>query len=292
MSASKTLGPVARAVRSGDNREALEAVRDKLAHEIDLVGEDDRERLAPLTGRLLEVLRALDDIAEPEVSRKDELRRRREDRRAAAGAAPRFLSRPSAASTAGPEAVELAMSAGLVLLPWQELVLDAALAETAEGFCASFEVALVVPRQNGKGGVLEAAELYWLFLDDAVDLITHTAHRFDTSLEHFTRIRTLVETTPELMAEVKGFTTATARSGSSFATERGSSSKARSKGGGRGFSGDRVVLDEAYYINDLGSLLPTMSARPDPQLWWTSPGPVGGGRVECFAEDHRPWSCG
>ena len=87
MSASKTLGPVARAVRSGDNREALEAVRDKLAHEIDLVGEDDRERLAPLTGRLLQVLRALDGIAEPEVNRKDELRRRREDRRAAAGAA-------------------------------------------------------------------------------------------------------------------------------------------------------------------------------------------------------------
>lgn len=87
MSASKTLGPVARAVRSGDNREALEAVRDKLATEIDQVGEDDRERLAPLVGRLLDVLRALDDIAAPEVSRKDELRRRREDRRAAAGAA-------------------------------------------------------------------------------------------------------------------------------------------------------------------------------------------------------------
>lgn len=86
MSASKALGPVARAVRSGDNREALEAVRDKLATEIDQVGEDDRERLAPLVGRLLDVLRALDDIAAPKVSRKDELRRRREERRAAAGA--------------------------------------------------------------------------------------------------------------------------------------------------------------------------------------------------------------
>ena len=87
MTPSKAVGPVAKAVQSGDRRQALEAIRDKLAHEIDLVGEDDRERLAPLTGRLLEVLRALDDIAEPEVSRKDELRRRREDRRAAASAA-------------------------------------------------------------------------------------------------------------------------------------------------------------------------------------------------------------
>lgn len=166
------------------------------------------------------------------------------------------------------------MSAGLVLLPWQELVLDAALAETAEGFCASFEVALVVPRQNGKGGVLEAAELYWLFLDDAVDLITHTAHRFDTSLEHFTRIRTLVETTPELMAEVKGIYDSNGKERIELRNGKRLQFKARSKGGGRGFSGDRVVLDEAYYINDLGSLLPTMSARPDPQLWWTSSAPL------------------
>ena len=187
---------------------------------------------------------------------------------------PRCLSRPEAASSAGPEAVELARTAGLVLLPWQELVLEAALAETAEGFCASFEVGLVVPRQNGKGGVLEAAELYWLFLDDAVDLITHTAHRFDTSLEHFTRIRTLVETTPELMAEVKGIYDSNGKERIELRNGKRLQFKARSKGGGRGFSGDRVVLDEAYYINDLGSLLPTMSARPDPQLWWTSSAPL------------------
>ncbi len=187
---------------------------------------------------------------------------------------PRFLSRPEAASSAGPEAVELARTAGLVLLPWQEMVLEAALAETSEGFCASFEVGLVVPRQNGKGGVLEAAELYWLFLDDAVDLITHTAHRFDTSLEHFTRIRTLVETTPELMAEVKGIYDSNGKERIELRNGKRLQFKARSRGGGRGFSGDRVVLDEAYYINDLGSLLPTMSARPDPQLWWTSSAPL------------------
>lgn len=187
---------------------------------------------------------------------------------------PRFLSRPPSATSAGPEAVELARSAGLILLPWQELVLDVALAETAEGFCASFEVGLVVPRQNGKGGVLEAAELYWLFLDDAVDLITHTAHRFDTSLEHFNRIRSLVETTPELLAEVKGIYDSNGKERIELRNGKRLQFKARSKGGGRGFSGDRVVLDEAYYITDLGALIPTMSARPDPQLWWTSSAPL------------------
>ena len=188
---------------------------------------------------------------------------------------PRFLSRPAGAvGSAGPEAVALAASAGLVLLPWQELVLDVALSEDGAGFCASFEVGLVVPRQNGKGGVLEAAELYWLFLDDAVELVTHTAHRFDTSLEHFNRIRALVETTPDLMAEVRRISDTNGKERIELKNGKRLQFKARAKGGGRGFSGDRVVLDEAFYITDLGSLIPTMSARPDPQLWWTSSAPL------------------
>lgn len=188
---------------------------------------------------------------------------------------PRFLSRsPRAVTSAGAEAAALARRAGLDLLPWQELVLDVGLAEDAAGFCASFEVALVVPRQNGKGGVLEAAELHWLFLDDSVELITHTAHRFDTALEHFQRVRVLVESTPELMAEVKGIYDSNGKERIELRNGKRLQFKARSKGGGRGFSGDRVVLDEAYYLNDLGSLIPTMSARPDPQLWWTSSAPL------------------
>ena len=39
MTPSKAVGPVAKAVQSGDRRQALEAVRNKLAHEIDLVGD-------------------------------------------------------------------------------------------------------------------------------------------------------------------------------------------------------------------------------------------------------------
>ncbi|MBK6858070.1 MAG: hypothetical protein IPG97_16360 [Microthrixaceae bacterium] len=132
----------------------------------------------------------------------------------------------------------------------------------------------MVPRQNGKGGVLEAAELYWLFLDDAVDLITHTAHRFDTSLEHFTRIRTLVETTPELMAEVKGIYDSNGKERIELRSGKRLQFKARSKGGGRGFSGTGWSWTRPTTSTISGSLLPTMSARPDPQLWWTSSAPL------------------
>jgi phage terminase large subunit-like protein len=48
---------------------------------------------------------------------------------------------------------------------------------------------------------------------------------------------------------------------------------ARSKNGsGRGMSGDLVVLDEAYKLPNevMAALQPTLSARPNPQLWFTS----------------------
>ena len=60
---------------------------------------------------------------------------------------------------------------------------------------------------------------------------------------------------------------------------------ARSSGSGRGFTSDLVILDEAYKLGDqeMSALLPTLTARPDPQVWYTStagnPGSVQLGRV-------------
>jgi hypothetical protein len=47
---------------------------------------------------------------------------------------------------------------------------------------------------------------------------------------------------------------------------------ARSAGSGRGFSADVVILDEAYELGDkeMEALLPTLSARPTPQVWYAS----------------------
>ena len=75
--------------------------------------------------------------------------------------------------------------------------------ETAAGRWAAFEVGLIVPRQNGKGSILEALELAALFLADPdapPPLILHSAHEFKTSAEHFRRVRDLIEATPLLAA--------------------------------------------------------------------------------------------
>lgn len=60
---------------------------------------------------------------------------------------------------------------------WQRFALDCMLGERADGKWAAFETALIVPRQNGKGSVLEARELAGLFLFGE-QLILHSAHEF------------------------------------------------------------------------------------------------------------------
>lgn len=216
---------------------------------------------------------------------------------------PRLSSVPPQVSSAGVEAVELAATAGLVLDEWQAWTLDQALGERLDGQWSAFEVALLVPRQQGKGCVLEARELAGLVLFGE-QVITHTAHEVRTALEHFRRMKQLLESSDHLrrlvrhVREANGDEQIEMRNGARLRFQ------ARSKGAGRGFSGDLVVFDEAYELDSrpIDALLPTMAARPNPQLWYASSegnaaseqlrsvqerGRAGGDPDLCYLE----WSC-
>lgn len=183
-----------------------------------------------------------------------------------------MASRPSdGVTSAGVEAVELAAAAGLDLDPWQADVLDVALSERADGKWSAFEVGLVVPRQNGKGSILEARELAGLFLLGE-RLILHSAHEFKTAAEGFRRVMSLIDNTDFLRKQVKRVNAAHGDEGIELLSGARLRFVARSNGSGRGFSGDCVILDEAYNLgaNAMAALLPTLSARPNPQLWYAS----------------------
>lgn len=174
-------------------------------------------------------------------------------------------------SSAGQEAVDLAEMAGLVLDPWQALVLDRALGERADGRWAAFEVGVVVSRQNGKGALLEARELAGLFLLGE-RFITHSAHQFDTSLEAFRRLLFLIENTPDLSRRVKRVSRSHGEEGIELKGGQRIRFRTRTKGGGIGFSGDCLIFDEAMVLPEMahGALLPTLSAQRNPQVWYTS----------------------
>lgn len=183
---------------------------------------------------------------------------------------PRISSTTSWVSSAGEEAIELAAAAGLHLDPWQQWFLTESLGERADGKWSAFEVALCVARQNGKNAIVEARELAGLFLFDE-KLITHTAHQFDTSLEAFRRLLTLIESVPEFDQQVKRVSRSHGDEGIELKGGNRIRFRTRTRGGGRGFSGDLILLDESMIIPEasMAALLPTLSARPNPQVWYT-----------------------
>lgn len=195
---------------------------------------------------------------------------------------PRIRSVPAAYSTAGPEACYLLRSTGQIPDPWQEDATDDILAEGPDGRWAARRTYTVVARQNGKGGIIEPIELYGMFV--LHEVILHSAHLFDTARDAFMRILGLVEGTPDLARRIKRVNMAHGKEGIELlppaGVQRGGALyfHARTKGGGRGKSPQRLVLDEGFALTreHMAALLPAISAQDDPHVnVFSTPPPVG-----------------
>jgi hypothetical protein len=183
---------------------------------------------------------------------------------------------PPFVSSAGQEAIELAAVAGLQLDPWQQHALHVGLGERADGSWAAFETCINVPRQNGKGGIIEARELWGLFLGGE-RLILHSAHEFKTSIEAFRRIESLIVNTDDLRKRVARVRRTTGEESIELLTGQRLRFLARSGGSGRGFTGNTNIFDEAMILGDdaMGALMPTMAAVKDPQVWYFGSAGIG-----------------
>ncbi len=188
---------------------------------------------------------------------------------------PRVESRPEWVSSTGPEAVELAASAGLHLYPWQQHVLDVLLAEDAAGRWAAFEVATIVARQNGKGACIEAALLADLFLLQT-PLVLYSAHLFTTTSETITRLVSLIEGSDHLSRRVSRIR----RGAGTESIEMKSGARlrflARSNTSGRGFTSGRNYLDEAQILGSqaMAAIIPTLTTADNPQLVYFGTAPL------------------
>lgn len=193
-------------------------------------------------------------------------------------APPRFRSAPPAVGSEGDRCIELAAIAGIDLDDWQQDVIRLFLSTDQRGWWAASDATMIVPRQNGKGKILEALEIYWMLLCESDRLITHTAHRADTSKEHMLRMRRLFEDCPTLHKRLapNGIRVSNGDESITLKDETRLIFKTRSKGSGRGFDGQKIVLDEAYYLFDLNAMLPTVSAQHNPQVVFASSSPVDG----------------
>lgn len=184
---------------------------------------------------------------------------------------PAFQGAPGWRSTLGPEVADLARMVGFVPDPEQQLILDAAFAIDERGKSAAFEVAAVVGRQNLKTGAIKQMALGWMFVTEE-RLVVWSAHEFRTAQESFRDMEELIESSSYLSRRVKQIHRGNGDEAIELVGDRRLIFKARTKGGGRGLSGDKVILDEAFALQPMhmGALLPTLSARPDPQVVYGS----------------------
>lgn len=184
---------------------------------------------------------------------------------------PTHWTCPPYVSSSGGEVADLMELIGVRLDPWQRRVLTDGLGERQDGRWAAFEVAMILARQNGKNVCFEARELGGLFLLGE-RLILHTAHQYKTAIEAFRRIDDIVTNYDWFRRKVKRVTRTNGEEGIELESGARLRFIARSKASGRGFSGDCLILDEAYELGDdeMSALLPTLSARPNPQIWYGS----------------------
>jgi terminase large subunit-like protein len=184
---------------------------------------------------------------------------------------PRIQLTPRYLKTSGMAVVRLCAAAGLLLDPWQTLVLADALGVMANGRWAAIEVGLCIPRQNGKTFLIAARVLAGLFLFKE-EVIIHSSHRGDTSMKAFRQIKGYIEKSPMMRQRLarNGIRSSHGQESITLNTGQRVEFRTRAQEGGRGFSADCVIFDEAMDLPDemVAALMPTLIARPRGQVWY------------------------
>jgi hypothetical protein len=184
---------------------------------------------------------------------------------------PSHFTHPDYHHTLGPEVSDLADMIGFPPDPEQALVLDAQFGLDRHGRRVAFEVAVIGARQNIKTGLFKIAALGEVFIVE-VPLLVWSAHEFSTAQEAFRDLTDLIESSPDLDREVKQIYRGNGEEAIELLNGSRIKFKARTKAGGRGLSGKRVVLDEGFALQSthMGALLPLLSAQDEPQVWYGS----------------------
>lgn len=192
---------------------------------------------------------------------------------ATATTAPTFTRVPEGDEATGQDCVELATAYGVPLDGWQADIVRELLRESGGTWSAS-QAGLVVSRQNGKGQILLAVELFGLF--ELGENILHTAHAVKTSSDAFRRLWSVIQDHGDLAGRVRRHSQMIGAEYVELDTGARIAFTTRSASAGRGLSVDRLVVDEAEDLPapEVGALAPTVFSRPRAQSLYfgTAPG--------------------
>lgn len=171
--------------------------------------------------------------------------------------------------TDGPACIAFARTMlGIELFPWQEWLLNHALELTDEGYYRWRIVIVMVARQNGKTTVENVLALWHMYSLES-GLVIGTAQNLDRSEEAWKDCLALAELDDELNNRIEERNFGHPKY---FNLDNGCEYRvvAASRRGGRGFSGDLILLDELrehQSWDSWSSVTNTMNARPLAQAW-------------------------
>lgn len=158
------------------------------------------------------------------------------------------------------------------LLPWQQWLAIHALELLPDGTFRFRTVVLLVARQNGKSTFLQVLALYFMFIR-AVPLVIGTAQNLDIAEEVWQGAVDIAQDVPELAAEIERVTMVNGKKALELRQGERYKVQAANRRGGRGLSGDLVMLDELREHQSWdawGAVTKTTMARRLAQVWAAS----------------------
>lgn len=186
---------------------------------------------------------------------------------------PRLFTSPlrdlTPQTSAGFQAVAFAEDVlGITLMPWQRWLFEHMLELNLDGTFRFRTVLIQVARQNGKSTFAQVLALWRMFVDRA-GLVIGTAQNLDVAEEVWTGAVDMAEGCPDLAAEIAAVDRTNGKKALRMTSGERYKVAAASRRGGRGLSGDLVLLDEIrehQTWDAWAAVTKTTMARPKPQI--------------------------
>lgn len=160
----------------------------------------------------------------------------------------------------------------VTLYPWQKWLLIHALETLDDGSYRFRTVVLLVARQNGKSLLMLVLALWRMYADGA-PLVIGTAQNLDISEELWSQACEMAESIPELAVMIEHVDKTNGKKALRLTTGERYKVAAASRRGGRGLSGDLILLDELrehQSFDAWASVTKTTMARAFAQVWAAS----------------------
>lgn len=157
-------------------------------------------------------------------------------------------------------------------MAWQKWLLIHALELNPDGTYRFKTVVLLVARQNGKSTLMQVLSLWRMYAEGA-PLVIGTAQSLDIAEEQWAGAVEVAEGIPELAELIEHVDRTNGKKALRLETGERYKVAAASRRGGRGLSGDLVLLDELREHQNWqawGAVTKTTMARPHAQIWAAS----------------------